>query len=62
MIKVPRSQSTAIKNVIYPEGKKMASGHHKKNIEALKKKQKDNKIKKEEQETYVKRNFKLIIF
>jgi hypothetical protein len=53
MIKIPRSQSTTIKNMIYPEVKKGDKTFHKKNIENLKKKQSDNRIKREEKENHV---------
>ena len=58
MIKVPRSQSTAIKNVIYPNSKKQDLTHHKKNIDSLKQKQIVNKQKKDDQENYIKRILK----
>jgi hypothetical protein len=55
MIKVPRSQSTTIKNMIYPEAKKPNKNFHKNNISSLKKMQQDNKIRKEEQENFIPR-------
>jgi len=52
MIKLPRSQSTQIKNVIYPEVKKMDKAVHQKNIQALKSKQETNRQKKEDLENF----------
>ncbi len=53
MIKLPRSQSTQIKNVLYPESKKMDKAVHQKNIQALKSKQITNRQRKEEIENSV---------
>lgn len=53
MIKLPRSQSTQIKNVLYPEHKKIDKAVHQKNIQALKSKQITNRQKKEEIENSV---------
>ncbi len=46
MIKLPRSQSSQMKNIIYPETKKMDKAVHQKNIQALKEKQTTNRQKK----------------
>ncbi len=48
MIKLPRSQSSQMKNIIYPETKKMDKAVHQKNIQALKEKQTTNRQKKED--------------
>ncbi len=48
MIKLPRSQSSQIKNMMYPEHKKMDKSVHQKNIQALKSKQITNKQKKDD--------------
>lgn len=53
MIKLPRSQSTQIKNVLYPENKKMDKAVHQKNIQALKSKQITNRQKKEDIENAI---------
>ena len=55
MIKVPRSQSSTIKDMIYPDVKKTNKNFHKNNINSLRKMQFDNKLKKEEKENYVPR-------
>jgi len=53
MIKLPRSQSSQMKNVLYPEQRKMDKAVHQKNIQALKSKQVTNRQKKEEMENAV---------
>lgn len=53
MLKVPRSQSTSIKTLIYPEKKKFGKNYQKQNIDTVKKIQVDNKQKKEEKENMV---------
>lgn len=55
MMKLPRSQSTQVKNMIYPDSKKMDKAVHQKNIIALKEKQIQNRQKKEEEENYIPR-------
>lgn len=53
MIKLPRSQSSQIKNVLYPEHKKMDKAVHQKNIQALKSKQITNRRKKDDIENAI---------
>ena len=53
MIKVPRSQSTNIKNIIYPQNQKMNPKIHKNNLESIKKKQEENKQKKDFDENHI---------
>ena len=48
MIKLPRSQTSQMKNVLYPETKKMDKSVHQKNIQALKDKQSNNRQKKDD--------------
>jgi hypothetical protein len=60
MIKMPRSQSCNIKDMIYPENKKPLKNFHTNNIKNLKQKQIDNRIKKEEKDNYIQRKKYLI--
>jgi hypothetical protein len=53
MIKLPRNQSTQIKNMIYPNEKKMDKVLHQKNIDIIKSKQIINRQKKELEDNYV---------
>jgi hypothetical protein len=53
MIKVPRSQSTSIKGIIYPEVKKTNKNFHKNNMTTLRNMQQENKVKKDEKENYI---------
>lgn len=53
MIKLPRSQSSQIKNVLYPEHRKMDKAVHQKNIQELKMKQMTNRQRKDEIENAV---------
>lgn len=57
MMKLPRSQSNHVKNMIYPDSKKMDKAVHQKNIVAIKNKQISNRQKKVEEENYIPRNF-----
>ena len=52
MMKLPRSQSTQIKNMIYPE-KKMDKAVHQKNINELRLKQNQNRQKKDDKENNI---------
>lgn len=51
-MKLPRSQSTQIKHMIYPE-RKMDKTVHQKNINELKAKQNENRKKKEDKENFI---------
>ena len=53
MIKVPRSQSTSIKTLIYPEKRKFEKNHQMENIKDLRKMQAENKLRKVEKENMV---------
>jgi hypothetical protein len=53
MIKLPRSQTTQIKNMMYPEHKKIDKAVHQKNIQALKSKQINNRQKKDDLENAI---------
>lgn len=53
MIKMPRSQSTTIKNMMYPESKKVDKTYLTKNMQAIKQKQQENRVKKEDKENAI---------
>ncbi len=55
MIKVPRSQSTNIKSMIYPEPKKIDKTYLTKNMMEIKQKQKENRIRRDEKENFIPR-------
>jgi hypothetical protein len=57
MIKMQRSQSSAIKAMIYPEVKKTDKNFHSKNISDLRKLQTDQRNKKHEKENFVARKY-----
>jgi hypothetical protein len=61
MIKIPRSQSSNIKDMIYPENKKPLKNFHTNNLKTLKQKQIDNRVKKEEKENFIHRKILLIL-
>ena len=53
MIKVPRSQSSSIKSMIYPEVKRTNKNFHKNNMTTLRNMQQENKVKKDEKENHI---------
>jgi hypothetical protein len=60
MIKIPRSQSTSIKHMIYPDQPKINPKYHKNNIESIKKKQQENRERKDHEEHYIPRKHLII--
>jgi hypothetical protein len=56
MINIPRSQFSLAKDIIYPEQRKVDKKHFKQNVEAIKKKQSENRAKRDHDEHYTPRN------
>jgi hypothetical protein len=57
MLNIPRSQSTAIKHMIYPDQAKVNPKFHKNNLVSIKMKQEENRQKKEYEENHIPRIF-----
>ena len=55
MIKIPRSQQSQIKDILYPDNKKPVKNLHYKNINQIKEQEEKNRIKKAEKENYITR-------
>mgnify|MGYP007031241924 CR=1 FL=1 len=55
MIKIPRSQSTSIKHMIYPDQPKVNQKFHKNNLNSIKKKQEENRQRKDYEENHIPR-------
>lgn len=56
-----KHEVAVIKDLMYPDNKKVNKGSHKKNLKTIKEKQEMNRAKKEEKEQYIPRMINLLI-